>query len=140
MHLDGASRAESLREQLEVIFDDLPEPLRRSLTWDQGSEMCRHHAVTAATRMPVYFRHPGRPWQRPSNENTNGLLRNYFPKGTDLRVHSAGDLARVADELNRRPRKTLGWRTPHSLFATPPIRVRVATTAGTRRAGLRNIR
>ena len=80
--------------------------------------MCHHHSITAATRMPVYFCHPGRPWQRPSNENTNGLLHNYFPKGTDLRVHTADDLARVADELNRRPRKTLGWRTPQSLFAT----------------------
>lgn len=118
VHLDPTSRADSLREQLEMIFHELPAPLRRSLTWDQGSEMCHHHAITAATRMPVYFCHPGRPWQRPSNENTNGLLRNYFPKGTDLRAHSAADLARVADELNRRPRKTLRWRTPQSLFAT----------------------
>lgn len=67
--------------------------------------------------MPVFFCHPGRRWQRPSNENTNGLLRNYLPKGTDLRVHTAEDLARVADELNRRPRKTLGWHTPNALFA-----------------------
>ena len=118
VHLDPASRADSLREQLEAIFRELPETLRRSLTWDQGSEICHHHSITAATRMPVYFCHPGRPWQRPSNENTNGLLRNYFPKGTDLRVHTAADLARVAEELNRRPRKTLGWRTPQSLFAT----------------------
>ena len=103
MHLDGASRAESLRNQLQVIFEDLPEPLRRSLSWDQGSEMCHHHSITAATRMPVYFCHPGRPWQRPSNENSNGLLRDYCPKATDLRVHAAADLERVAEELNRRP-------------------------------------
>ena len=103
---------------LETIFRELPQPLRRSLTWDQGSEMCHHHSITAATRMPVYFCHPCRPRQRPSNENTKGLSGNYFPKGTDLRVHTAADLARVADELNRRPRKTLGWRAPHSLFVT----------------------
>ena len=117
VHLEGASRSGSLRQQLEAIFDDLPNELRRSLTWDQGSEMCHHHALTTATEMPVYFCNPGSPWQRPSNENTNGLLRNYFPKGSDLRVHSAADLVRVADELNRRPRKTLGWHTPHALFA-----------------------
>jgi len=118
VHLDPAARSDSLRHQLEAIFEDLPAPLRRSLTWDQGSEMCHHHAVTAVTKMPVYFCRPGRPWQRPSNENTNGLLRNYFPKGSDLRVHTPADLARVADELNRRPRKTLGWQTPMALFAT----------------------
>lgn len=117
VHLDGASRSDNLREQLEAIFEDLPESLRRSLTWDQGAEMCHHHSIAAATRMPVFFCHPGRPWQRPSNENTNGLLRNYFPKGTDLSVHTAEDLVHVADELNRRPRKTLGWQTPNALFA-----------------------
>jgi IS30 family transposase len=99
------------------VFDDLPESLRQWLTWDQGSEMCHHHSIPAAIRMPVFFCHPGRPWQRPSNANTNGLLRNYFPKGTDLSVHAPEDLARVADELNRRPRKTLGWHTPTALFA-----------------------
>ena len=118
VHLDPASRSDSLRRQLETIFDALPVSLRRSLTWDQGSEMCHHHALTAATNMPVYFCRPGRPWQRPSNENTNGLLRNYFPKSSDLRLHSPADLARVAEELNRRPRKTLGWQTPTALFAT----------------------
>jgi IS30 family transposase len=118
VHLDPTSRSESLRHQLETIFGGLPASLRRSLTWDQGSEMCHHHAVTAATKMPVYFCRPGRPWQRPSNENTNGLLRNYFPKGSDLRVYTPADLARVADELNRRPRKTLGWQTPAALFTT----------------------
>ena len=118
VHLEGASRSDSLRQQLELIFEDLPDELRRSLTWDQGAEMCHHHALTTATAMPVFFCNPGRPWQRPSNENTNGLLRNYFPKGTDLRIYSAADLERVANELNRRPRKTLGWHTPHALFAT----------------------
>jgi IS30 family transposase len=118
VHLDPGARSESLRDQLELIFAELPASLRRSLTWDQGSEMCHHHVIAAATKMPVYFCRPGRPWQRPSNENTNGLLRNYFPKSSDLRVYTAADLARVADELNRRPRKTLGWQTPNALFAT----------------------
>lgn len=118
VHLNGPSRADSLRDQLVTVFEDLPEPLRRSLTWDQGSEMCHHHAVAEATGMPVFFCHAGMPWQRPSNENTNGLLRDYFPKGTNLRVHTADDLARVSDELNRRPRKPLGWQTPHDLFTT----------------------
>ncbi len=118
VHLDGASRAHSLRDQLTVIFNQLPEQLRRSLTWDQGVEMCHHHEIAAATSMPVYFCHRGSPWQRPSNENTNGLLRDYFPKGTNLRVHTAADLARVGAELNHRPRKTLDWQTPHHLFAT----------------------
>jgi IS30 family transposase len=68
--------------------------------------------------MPVFFCDPGKPWQRPTNEHTNGLLRNYFPKGTNLRVHTPEDLLRVQDELNQRPRKTLGWKTPHELFAT----------------------
>ena len=118
VHLDGASRADSLRDQLVTIFAAMPESLRRSLTWDQGSEMCHHHLVAEATQMPVFFCHAGMPWQRPSNENTNGLLRDYFPKGTDLTAHTPHDLARVGDELNRRPRKTLGWHTPHDLFVT----------------------
>lgn len=82
VHLAGPSRAHSLRDGLIDIFDDLPEELRRSLTWDQGVEMCHHHEIAAATLMPVFFCHRGRPWQRPTNENTNGLLRDYFPKGT----------------------------------------------------------
>ena len=76
------------------------------------------HTLAASTQMPAVVCHPGRPWQRPTNENPHGLLRNYFPKGTDLRAHTAEDLARVADELNRRPRKTLGWHTPNALFAS----------------------
>lgn len=118
VHLNGSSRAQSLRDQLIAVFADQPENLRRSLTWDQGVEMCHHHEIADATGMPVFFCHRGCPWQRPSNENTNGLLRDYFPKGTDLRVHSAADLLRVSDELNRRPRKTLGWCTPHDLFTS----------------------
>jgi len=118
VHLVGPSRAEALRDRLIEMFNDLPPELRRSLTWDQGSEIAHHHAITAATTTKVFLCDPGKPWQRPSNENTNGLLRDYFPKGSDLRVHSAADLRLVADELNRRPRKTLDWQTPERLFTT----------------------
>jgi transposase, IS30 family len=118
VHLDGPSRAEALRDALIEWFEDLPTGLRRTITWDQGAEIAYHHEITQATHTPVYLCHPGRPWERPSNENTNGLLRDYFPKGTNLRVYSPDDLVRVADELNRRPRKTLGWQTPADLFAT----------------------
>ena len=118
LHLDGESRADAVRDQLIATFGALPPSLRKSLTWDQGSEMSHHHTVAEAVRMPVFFCDPGSPWQRPSNENTNGLLRDYFPKGTNLRLHTVDDLHRVSDELNRRPRKTLNWQTPHELFAT----------------------
>jgi transposase, IS30 family len=112
LHLPGRHTAEAVRDALIAALSALPAPLRRSLTWDQGKEMALHPEVTAALGMPVYFCDKASPWQRPSNENTNGLLRQYFPKGSDLRVHSADDLAAVAAELNTRPRRTLGWDTP----------------------------
>jgi transposase, IS30 family len=113
VHLpDGDRSAEAVRDQLIPTMTTLPDHLRRSLTWDQGSEMAAHRTFSLATDMPVYFCDPASPWQRGSNENTNGLLRQYFPKGTDLSVHSRDHLAAVAAELNGRPRQTLNWRTP----------------------------
>jgi IS30 family transposase len=112
LHLPNGHEAESVRDAIIAAMNDLPAHLRGSLTWDQGAEMARHKQVSIATDMQVYFCDPASPWQRGSNENTNGLLRQYFPKGTELRVYSPADLEHVAQELNGRPRKTLGWDTP----------------------------
>jgi IS30 family transposase len=104
--------AKAVRDAITAAISDLPEQLRRSLTWDQGAEMAQHAQLRIDTGLEVYFCDPQSPWQRGTNENTNGLLRQYFPKGTDLARHSAADLATVATALNGRPRKTLGWRRP----------------------------
>jgi IS30 family transposase len=104
--------AEAVRDAIADAIVTLPVQLRRSLTWDQGAEMAQHAQLRIDAGLPVYFCDPQSPWQRGTNENTNGLLRQYFPKGTDLSRHSADDLAAVAAALNSRPRKTLEWRTP----------------------------
>jgi IS30 family transposase len=104
--------AEAVRDAIANSITELPRHLRRSLAWDQGAEMAQHAELTILTGLPVYFCDPHSPWQRGSNENTNGLLRQYFPKGTDLSKHSSDDLEAVAIALNGRPRKALGWRTP----------------------------
>ncbi|WP_417235705.1 IS30 family transposase [Arthrobacter sp.] len=112
VHLPVDHTAPSVRDGLIKALSTLPEHLRGSLTWDQGAEMSLHRAFGIAADMDVYFCDPASPWQRGSNENTNGLLRQYFPKGTDLSIYSPEDLEHVAQQLNSRPRKTLRWRTP----------------------------
>ncbi len=122
--------AEAVRDAIAREITSLPVQLRRSLTWDQGAEMSQHVQLKIDTGLNVYFCDPHSPWQRGTNENTNGLLRQYFPKGTDLSLHSADDLAAVASALNGRPRKTLGWRTPAETFDAllRPDHTGVATT------------
>ena len=112
LHLPEGHDAEQVRDALVATIATLPEHLRGSLTWDQGAELARHEEIKTATDLQVYFCDPASPWQRGTNENTNGLLRQYFPKGTDLSVYGPEDLEHVAQELNARPRKTLGWETP----------------------------
>ena len=104
--------AEAVRDAIAETIMTLPEQLRRSLTWDQGAEMAQHAQLRIDTGLAIYFYDPQSPWQRGTNENTNGLLRQYFPKGTELSRHSSEDLDAVALALTTRPRKTLGWKTP----------------------------
>ncbi len=124
LHLPDGRTAEHVRRALAERMTTLPEQLRRTLTWDQGKEMAEHVRFRIDTGIPVYFCDPHSPWQRPTSENTNGLLRQYFPKGTDLTTISQADLDAVAQELNGRPRQTLGWRTPSEVFTQT-----VATTS-----------
>jgi IS30 family transposase len=123
LHLPDDRTAATLAAAISAKVPEIPEILRRSLTWDQGKEMALHTAITEATGLPIYFCDPHSPWQRGSNENTNGLLRQYFPKGTDLSFYGPGWLDEVAAELNARPRKRHNWRTPaeelHRLLSDP---------------------
>jgi transposase, IS30 family len=117
LHLPNDHRAETVRDAIVDTITTLPTALRRSLTWDQGIELARHTEITFAADLPVYFCDPHSPWQRGTNENTNGLLRQYFPKGADLAGYSAEHLDAVAAQLNGRPRKTLGFKTPAEVLA-----------------------
>jgi len=132
VHLPQGHGAVAVRDGLQAAITTLPEHLRKSLTWDQGTELAQHRQITLATKMAIYFCDPHSPWQRGTNENTNGLLRQYFPKGTDLSAHSPERLLEVATELNARPRKTLGRNTPaqalQRLLSDPETPI-VATTA-----------
>lgn len=112
LHLPGRHDAVSVRDEMIRVMGTLPDALRRSVTWDQGREMARHVEFTLHTGTNVYFCDPHSPWQRGTNENTNGLLRQYFPKGTDLSIHDRAELDRVQASINNRPRKTLGFMTP----------------------------
>ena len=124
--------AESMNTQLEAELAKIPVSLKKSLTWDRGKELSAHRALTETTGVSVFFADPHSPWQRGTNENTNGLLRQYFPKGTDLSRWTAADVYAIAHTLNTRPRKTLGWRTPAEVMAEELSSTRtrrVATTS-----------
>jgi IS30 family transposase len=116
IHLPDGHRADQLVTALEAALVSMSADKRLTLTWDQGSEMARHDEVARLFSQGVFFANPGSPWMRGTNENTNGLVRQYLPKGTDLRVHDAAGLAVVETKLNTRPRKILGWRTSTDVF------------------------
>lgn len=116
LHLPNGHTAPQVAEQLASRLTDLPESLRKSLTWDQGREMANHTTVSVDADIDIYFCDPHSPWQRPSNENINGLLRQYLPKGTNLNAHSAEDLARIEALMNDRPRQRLDYAKPHELM------------------------
>jgi len=120
VHLPDGHSADQLVVGMLAALDDLPDQVRRTLTWDQGSETARHDLLAAHFSDGIYFAEPASPWQRGTNENTNGLLRQYFPKGRDLNAYDADYLRLVEDRLNNRPRRTLGWKAPIDVF-TPAL-------------------
>ena len=132
LHLPNGYGPLEVQEAIIAATKRLPQFIWKSLTWDQGMELRNHAEIKIATGLEIYFCDPGKPWQRGSNENTNGLLRQYFPKGTDLSQHSADHLDFVAAQMNRRPRKTLGWLRPAQalgrLFSTASEQASVAPT------------
>ena len=117
VHLPNGRTADEVRVALQHQITSLPECLRRTLTWDQGKEMAEHVRFTVDSGVQVYFCDPHSPWQRGSNENTNGLLRQYFPKGVDLSIYDERQLEAVAEQLNGRPRQTLSWMKPCEVLA-----------------------
>ncbi|MGW3636144.1 IS30 family transposase [Streptomyces sp. NPDC005122] len=117
LHLPAGKSAEQVETAMRETISRFPAALARTITWDQGAEMSKHAAFTTATGIPIYFCDPHSPWQRGSNENTNGLLRQYLPKGTDLSIVTREELNTIQDSLNGRPRKTLGYLTPSEKFA-----------------------
>jgi IS30 family transposase len=123
--------AEAVRDAITSSILSRPDQLRRSLTWDRGKELAQHAELTIDTGLRVYFCDPHSPWHRGTNENTNGLLRQYFPKGTDLSRHGPHELAAVAAALNSRPRKTLDWRTPAEVLNEQLLSLRTAGVATT---------
>ncbi|HST82087.1 MAG TPA: IS30 family transposase [Kineosporiaceae bacterium] len=129
LHLPDGWAAEKVAAAITTQMSQYPPWFAKTLTWDRGVEMSQHKKITQQTGIQVYFADPHSPQQRPSNENTNGLLREYFPKGTDLSIHDAAHLQEVAAELNDRPRKRLGFLTPAEVFANLQAQAGVATTA-----------
>ena len=133
LHLPERHTADEVEAEMIRVMTGLPERLRKTLTWDRGGEMANHAKITDATGLKIYFADPRSPWQRPSNENTNGLLRQYFPKGTDLSAFPRDYLDFVALRLNNRPRKRHDWLTPaevlDELLSNPPQPPPVALTA-----------
>ena len=124
LHLPDGKSADKVEAAMCEAITALPASLARTITWDQGAEMAKHAEFTTATGIPIYFCDPHSPWQRGSNENTNGLLRQYLPKSTDLSIVTRAELTAIQDSLNGRPRKTLGYLTPSEKFTEL-----IATTA-----------
>jgi len=132
LHLPNGGSAAEVEKAMTAATQRLPETLWKTLTWDQGNEMRNHAQISVSTGLDIYFCDPASPWQRGSNENTNGLLRQYFPKGTDLKVHQPEYLEFVSAQMNTRPRKTLGWLNPaealEQLLSAAPRQPSVAST------------